>query len=268
MTRPLQVSLDDFLSRHLDALEKDQAKHNLMLGLLNRVRKDPSKARLWSLGDGAACAVQTPPHFVVLGDLNEQQCKTLAKDLAGLDYIGCIGAGQVPATFIEALNKTGVRLKLGMPQRIYTLQKKPVFPTAEGAGRLARAEDKKTFIDWVIQFNLEANAHQKPPSRDELEKFAFDRPVFFWEVDGRVVSMASRTRETKDGSNISLVYTPPEFRGRGYGGSATAFACEHAFSEGKKIAFLYTDLRNPTSNKIYQKIGFEPWCEASTYVRE
>lgn len=262
------VSLEEFLSRHLEALEADQAKHNLMLGLLNRAHKDPSKVRLWSLGEGAACAVQTPPHFIVLGDLHKQHAEILANALAGLDFNGCIGADPVPETFVAALAKNGVRLKLGMPQRIYTLQKQPTFPKAEGRGRLARSDDKQKYIDWVIQFSIEANPHQKPPSREELDKVAFDRPVFFWEVDGAVVAMASRTRETKAGSNISLVYTPEEFRGRGYGGSVTAFACEHAFAEGKKIAFLYTDLRNPTSNKIYQKIGFEPWCDARTYVRE
>lgn len=79
--------------------------------------------------------------------------------------------------------------------------------------------------------------------------------------------MASRTRDTKEGSNISFVHTPPNLRGKGYGGSATAFACEDVFKDGKKICFLSTDLRNPISNKVYQKIGFTPWCDSQTFSK-
>lgn len=262
------MQLDAFLSRHLPTLEADQARHNLMLGLLDRARKDPSRVRLWSLGEGAECAVQTPPHLIVLGDLSVSQCAALAAAVAPLDFLGCIGSGDVPERFVAALAMQGVKLKLGMPQRIYALSQPPAFPKVPGRGRVARPEDKETYIDWVIAFGVEANTHQPPPKREDLEKSVFDRPVFFWEVDGQIVSVAARTRETKDGSNISLVYTPPALRGRGYAAAATAFACANVFDSGKSLAFLYTDLRNPTSNKIYQRLGFTPWCDASTYVRE
>jgi uncharacterized protein len=261
------IELASFLSRHREALEQDQARHNLMLGLLARAEKDPEKVRLWSLGDGAACALQTPPHYLVLGELEGEHCVRLAEEVKDLDFAGCIGSGTVPERLATALAAHGVELVLGMPQRIYVLTDPPKFPGAVGSGRRAEAADKDLYLDWTFRFMEEAVPHDPAPSRKELEQKALERPVYFWEVDGRPVAMASRSRETRNGSNISLVYTPPESRGKGYGGSVTAFASAAALGEGKEVAFLYTDLRNPVSNRVYQKIGFRAWCDASTYVR-
>ena len=66
---------------------------------------------------------------------------------------------------------------------------------------------------------------------------------------------------------IAVVYTPPPLRGRGYAGSVTAALVEKAFAEGKSMACLYTDLRNPFSNRCYAKIGFKPVCDAAHISR-
>ncbi len=243
------ISLPAFLERHLQALEADQARHNLMLGLMDRIQKKPTEVRLWSFGDGARCAVQTPPKGIVLGDLTATDCEELALLVKDLDFRACTGNGEVPSRFAQALLPYGIELRLGMPQRIYTLAKPPQYPSTRGKGRAATLTDKPIYIDWTIRFCEEAVAHEPPPSREELEKVALDRPVFFWEVDGVPVAMASRSRETKNGSNISLVYTPSEFRGRGYGGSVTAFACENVFAENKKVAsYLAPALKSRLSN--------------------
>lgn len=261
------MSLDEFLTTHLKHLEQDQAKFNLMLGLLNRAKANPHKLRLWSLGEGTACAVQTPPHYVVLGDLNRSQSESLAKELVGLDFTGCLGAGESAVFVTESLRKLGIPMELEMPQRIYTLEKPPVYPKCEGKGREAQPTDVDLFVDWYQRFSIEAVPNDPPQERKKIEQSFAEKKIFFWEVSGSPVSMAARTRETKDGSNISIVYTPPELRGKGYAGSATAVACEDAFKEGKKVCFLYTDLRNPISNRVYQKIGFNPWCDSQIFSR-
>jgi predicted GNAT family acetyltransferase len=61
---------------------------------------------------------------------------------------------------------------------------------------------------------------------------------------------------------ISQVYTPPALRGRGYAGSVVAAVVERIFAEGRDTACLYTDMRNPFSNRCYAKIGFRPVCES------
>ncbi len=57
---------------------------------------------------------------------------------------------------------------------------------------------------------------------------------------------------------VSLVYTPPELRGRGYAGAVTAAASQQALRAGAQELLLYTDLANPVSNSVYQRIGYRP----------
>jgi predicted GNAT family acetyltransferase len=77
-------------------------------------------------------------------------------------------------------------------------------------------------------------------------------------VDDEPVSMAGIMRRTRHAAALGAVYTPPPLRGRGYAGSVTAAVAAFAFTQGKSVACLYTDLRNPFSNRCYAKIGFEP----------
>ena len=57
---------------------------------------------------------------------------------------------------------------------------------------------------------------------------------------------------------VGPVYTPPELRGRGYAGAATAAASQAALDAGVRQVVLYTDLANPTSNALYQRLGYRP----------
>jgi predicted GNAT family acetyltransferase len=79
--------------------------------------------------------------------------------------------------------------------------------------------------------------------------------------------MAAIVRRTRTAAAISAVYTPPPLRGKGYAGSVTAAVAEQAFAEGKRVACLYTDLRNPFSNRCYAKIGFESVCDSAHIPR-
>ena len=64
------------------------------------------------------------------------------------------------------------------------------------------------------------------------------------------------------------MYTPPELRGRGYASAVTAELSAELLAEGRSYCFLYTDLANPTSNRIYQTIGYEFVCDSAEYAFE
>jgi hypothetical protein len=86
------MELSEFIDLHQTALERDQARHNRILGLLGAARDRPERQlRLWTLGSAGQCAVEKPGRPLVLGDLNEKQCQKLAEDTIGLDYPGVIG---------------------------------------------------------------------------------------------------------------------------------------------------------------------------------
>ena len=80
--------------------------------------------------------------------------------------------------------------------------------------------------------------------------------------DGGPVSLAGYGGTTPSGSRIGPVYTPPEHRGRGYGSAVTAAVTRDRLAAGRRFCFLYTDLSNPTSNKIYEAIGYRRVCES------
>jgi predicted GNAT family acetyltransferase len=52
------------------------------------------------------------------------------------------------------------------------------------------------------------------------------------------------------------VYTPPEHRRRGYATALVADLSRHALRTGAERCMLFTDLANPTSNRIYARIGY------------
>jgi predicted GNAT family acetyltransferase len=80
------------------------------------------------------------------------------------------------------------------------------------------------------------------------------------------VSLAGWGGETPNGVRVGPVYTPPEHRGRGYGSAVTAAVTAERLAAGRRFCFLYTDVENPTSNRIYTRLGYEPVCESVDYA--
>jgi predicted GNAT family acetyltransferase len=78
---------------------------------------------------------------------------------------------------------------------------------------------------------------------------------WLWE-DGEPVSLASCSAPTPTGIRIGPVYTPPERRGRGYATALVAELSRRLLAEGHRACYLYADLANPTSNAIYERIGY------------
>jgi predicted GNAT family acetyltransferase len=82
--------------------------------------------------------------------------------------------------------------------------------------------------------------------------------------------MANFTGKTPSGIRIGAVYTPPELRGRGYASALVAALSARLLAGGRRFCFLYTDLANPTANRIYARIGYERVCDAAeiAFARE
>jgi predicted GNAT family acetyltransferase len=80
--------------------------------------------------------------------------------------------------------------------------------------------------------------------------------------------MAAWIGSPPNGVRITLVYTPPSFRGRGYASACVAALSASLLASGRKFCFLFTDLANPTSNSIYQKLGYRPVCDMREYCFE
>ena len=88
------------------------------------------------------------------------------------------------------------------------------------------------------------------------------KKLYVLEDNGIPVSMAGFTREMHTAIGVAFVYTPPYYRGKGYTSSCVAQISQIALVRGFTKCVLYTDLLNPTSNSIYQKIGYMAICDS------
>ena len=77
--------------------------------------------------------------------------------------------------------------------------------------------------------------------------------------------MACKTRPTKRGISVGMVYTPPELRRRGFATACVGELSRLLLREGWAYCTLYADLANPVSNSIYQKIGYRPIGDFEEY---
>src|SRR5438045_3645778 len=125
------------------------------------------------------------------------------------------------------------------------------------AMRLARGETAGTVAVtfYVVEDEgraLVAGMHNQPY---RLVLPGGQGPLFVWR-DPQPVSMAAWAGQTPRGVRVNMVYTPPELRRRGYASAAVSTLTKKLLDAGRKFVFLFTDLSNPTSNKIYQKMGY------------
>jgi RimJ/RimL family protein N-acetyltransferase len=258
------VQLAEFISYRRPALEANEVKYNLILGVL--ADAVASRLRLWSFGSSGACAVQRPGYSLVLGALSETECHCLAKETQQSDFPGVVGCDDTARWFVEHAAALGLAFREPMPQQIHALSEPPRYPGAAGYARRPSAGEIPLLVDWMIAFHQQALP--PAPSREELEQLAGEAFQLLWVVHGEPVSTAGIVRRTRAAAAISRVYTPPPFRGRGYAASVTAAVVERIFAEGRSAACLYTDLRNPSSNRCYARIGFEPVCSSWHFARD
>ena len=146
-----------------------------------------------------------------------------------------------------------------------------IRPPAEvpGRPRAATRADRNLLVSWLRAFTAEALGDVESPAQDS-ERWVDDRlggagGVVLWEVD-EPVSLAGWGGRTPNGIRIGPVYTPPEHRRRGFGSAVTAAVSAEQLAAGRRFCFLYTDLANPTSNRIYVDIGYEPVCDSADYA--
>ena len=215
-------------------------------------------------------ALRTPPHGLMLGPASPAAVSALTDAIPdGLP--GAVGVVPEIDGFASAWGTArGVRVEVRFAQGIYALERLLEPVGVPGAPRPATEEDLELLRRWLIEFSREA-LHDDEPDRERIERTIRQRlgrtdgGFVLWE-DGEPVSFAGSGSDTPSGSRIGPVYTPPEHRGRGYGSAVTAAVTRERLRAGRRFCFLYTDLANPTSNKIYIDLGYERVGESREYV--
>ncbi len=255
------MNLQDFIDFHKPVLNQNSAKHNLILSILSRVTPEQKDFMFWSFDKPGACAIWAAKRNLLLADLAKEHCKQLVEQTKQYDYPGILGPAEQINWFKDYSSQVGMSFTLKESMQVLHIVESPEFPDTEGYSRKATPDDIDLFEAWVDAFTKEAVPDDPAAPREELIKRLELGTNLFWIDQGRPVSMAIIIRDFDKTSAISWVYTPPEFRGKGYAGSVVASLAEQKLATGKDVICLYVDATNPASNKCYQKIGFEPVCD-------
>lgn len=252
--------VDEFLDAVGDRLARRPVENSLLLTIARSLRLRGPHAHGPAdpiLGWRDDCVfLQTPPHPLLLGAGCPPELADLFADRPLTAVNGLTAEAEAFATRRHEL--TGAPSTVVQQTRLFRLAELVPPPMPAGAARVAGPADRDLLIEWFQAFNVEVG-HAVPADSAVLvdDKLSFGG-LTVWEVDGEIVSMAGTIRPEAGATRVAPVYTPARFRGRGYGAAVTAAVTRRALDDGADDVVLFTDITNPTSNALYQRLGYRP----------
>ncbi len=284
MSWTLTDRLDEFDAAAGPFLRAQAARNTVLLSIMAELAASGSLAYgdaapffgWWASGpEVTAACLRTPPHALLITGLDQPAAAALAACLPGGPsgatdrdraaaapgpYLpGVTGRVDEAAVFAAAwLASSGQRPRVRLRTRLYRLEGLvPPEPWPDGAVRRAGPADTELVTAWYQAFATEAGDGEV--SRVVIDGKLRDGRLVLWDLpDGGPVAMAGMNRPAAGVARVGPVYTLPDRRGRGYGSAATAAITLAALDAGASEVVLFTDLSNPVSNSIYQRLGYRP----------
>ncbi len=260
----------EFLARAGPLLLRDEARHNLILGIAGTLRDHPSfypERSLWLVRSGrrpVGAALRTPPHALVLAQPEDEEALDALAAAIEDELPEVVGAVPEAHAFAGAWGaRTGCSYETISAQGVYSLTNVQPPVDVPGRARLATAGDVPVLVAWWRAFVTEA-LHEDEPEAAAVERVVAQRleadgwGFGVWDDGEAIVSFAGFGNETPNGIRIGPVYTPPSQRGNGYASALVASVSTDRLAEGKRFCFLHPHLANPTSNRISERHGYEP----------
>lgn len=264
------ATAQDFIAAVRPTLGEREAEHHLVLGVAEAVAmgRAPNAGAFAATvhdADGLALAafMTRERPLLIASDRDDVTAAAAllwdAAKVAGCRPTYVIGAvGQVDTVAREWERCEARSARVGMRQRVYRLTHVEPPPPTSGAMRLATSADLDLVTGWMAAFEAEALAGVVPQStRGSVERRIAAGEVVLW-CDPDPRTMAASARPTKRAIAVNGVYTPPEWRRRGYATACVAELSTRLLERGFDFCVLYTDVENPTSNAIYTRIGYRP----------
>ena len=273
--------INEFFEIALPFLLKKEVENGLQISILNSLKNniekygnEPPVLCTVSIDDEIKLiSLRTPPYNQILSYTDELETidvliDALSKLKPGIP--GVLGFTEGAKKFSKLwCKRKGIKSKIIMNERIYKLEK--VAADTLGNNKFIRATDayENIILQWGREFILEAlpdkTSEMIERSVGHLRKDIQEGSMFLLFDNDIPVSMARRAGKSVNGIAVNLVYTPPSLRRKGYATECVAKLSKLLLEEGNKYCFLFTDLSNPTSNSIYQKIGYRPIIDVDEY---
>jgi len=275
--------VDDFYDIAYPFLLAREAENNLLLSILNTLKEnihDIEKKRplLFSLKDSddvKLISLRIPPHDLLISYMdNLDTIEVLVEELIKRNekIPGVLSFKEAADKFAELwCEKNSLKPNLFRKERIYKLVEVSKDTIGKRQFSVASKTHQSIVLKWAGEMMKEAIADV---TEDDIEQttnqlrkeFEENKSKMFLLFDNNEpVSMVRKAGKTPNGNFVNFVYTPPSLRRKGYATECVAKLSKQLLEEGNKYCFLFTDLSNPTSNSIYQKIGYKPVIDENHY---
>jgi GNAT superfamily N-acetyltransferase len=250
-------------------LEADPLRHTTELTVLDGVHRggEPSAVLLTvhEAGEVTGAALRSPGRPTLVSAVPARQAAVVERALAEADPSadGVRGPVAEAEAFAAArVARTGSRAEPARWMRLFALDVLALPRGVPGRACLAEAGDVPLLGTWRRAFAAETGHEGRDTAAEAEEQVARSMRLgageMLWVVNGVPVAQACAKQVTARTSRIGPVYTPPEHRGHGYAAAVTAAASRWALEAGAQRVVLFTDLANPTSNRLYPRIGYRP----------
>jgi GNAT superfamily N-acetyltransferase len=265
MLRTIPITIETFDDAVGPALRHQAVLNQVELGIVDSIRAEPTRyaqgVRMLALADDATgdvgVAVQTPPHKPLVSMTGE----TVAHEL-GRRFVDAHGDPR----FVFGPESAAMAFARGAGARdpravsrdgVFELREVKPVPAAAGFARMAGPDDALLLQEWMDAFLEEALPAGFPKDPRAGTRLAGNGRTWLWcEPGGEPVSVATNHRRIAGWWAFGYVYTPPARRGHGWATSLVAHASAWALRSGAVGCTLFTDLANPVSNRIYERIGY------------
>lgn len=268
----------DFLAIAREYLAPNEAEYNLILGFSEHQAKNQSLP-----DNNQYFGLYQEKVLIGVSVLNPLNLIVTAMPKSALEYLaaqlfekkqtikGVVGPDEASENFALAWTQVSLAIqRKGMFQLIYKLTTLNEIKSPEGHFQLADESHLQLVAGWWKSFFDQAVPQDQVTAEQSLlgaQRVIKTKSLYLWfDEKNQPVSMCGVVRRTQNGVVIALVYTPTEFRKKGYASALTFEASREQLKSGYQFCALYTDRDNPTSNKIYQDIGYHQIATSKQYL--
>jgi predicted GNAT family acetyltransferase len=229
-----------------------------MLGVA-RATAEPAPGAYWALvlhdGEVVAAALRTETRLILSREGAPGAMALFAADAASPKIRRILGPPDSVERFAAASEQSWSQVML---QCIYECRAVTSPKRVSGVRRVAQSADREMLAVWGQRLSAEALSQEVTDTTAlaRVSNHIAHGAMHIWDDDRRPVSVAAAVAPTPHGIRINNVYTPPEYRGRGYAGALVASLTEAMLQSDREFTFLHTDLSNPTSKRLYVRIGY------------
>jgi RimJ/RimL family protein N-acetyltransferase len=265
----LTHDMDDFLGTAGNYLRADPVRNTVPLTVLAALAESgpdtygaAAPLFAWHRQDDGenvdGAALRTPPQPLLVAGFPAGAAEDLIRLLGPDRPTGASAPEAEGAELAEAWHAvTGGRTAVHTAMRLFRLAGlRPPDPLPSGLARVADDADLNLLVEWAAAVSTETGSGAEG-ARSVADKLSYGG-LMIWESGSEPVAMASLTRHVAGVCRVGSVYTPPRHRRSGYGGAITTAVSQRALDSGAAEVVLYTDLANPTSNALYQRLGYQP----------